>query len=108
MSSPESIDLSNMKWRWLSERDDDALAGLFHRDAVFVHMGATFARAQELEIIRSGGIAVGRLRRRPQPSTSRPAPLSRQARPSAGLRSRQAPPASVSTGSTCSPTGGVG
>lgn len=56
MSPQEIIDLSTKKWRWMSEQDADALAGLFHRDAVFVHMGATFAREAELEIIRSGGI----------------------------------------------------
>jgi hypothetical protein len=40
----------------MSERDVDSLERLFHHDAVFVHMAATFARDQELEIIRSGQI----------------------------------------------------
>jgi len=56
MSTQEIIDLSRRKWRWMSERDTEALSGLFHRDAVFVHMGATFSRDQELEIVGSGGI----------------------------------------------------
>ncbi len=52
----EIIQLSKEKWRWMSERSVDALAALFHEKAVFVHMGATFTKEQELEVIRSGGI----------------------------------------------------
>lgn len=52
----ELLDLSREKWRWMSERDVDALAALFHKEAVFVHMGGTMTREQELEVIRSGGI----------------------------------------------------
>lgn len=52
----EIIRLSNNKWRWMSERDVDSLAVLFHEKAVFVHMGATFSKDQELDVIRSGGI----------------------------------------------------
>lgn len=50
------LDLSRQKWQWMSERDVDALAGLFHKEAVFVHMSRTMSREQELEVIRSGGI----------------------------------------------------
>lgn len=52
----ELIELSSQKWRWMSERNVGELDQLFHEDAVFVHMGATFAKDQELEIIRTGGI----------------------------------------------------
>ena len=52
----ELISLSKEKWRWMSERNVDALSGLFHEDAVFVHMGGTMSRSQELEVIKSGGI----------------------------------------------------
>lgn len=52
----ELLDLSRRKWRWMSERDVDALSALFHEEAVFVHMGGTMTREQELEVIRSGGI----------------------------------------------------
>ena len=52
----EVIDLSKEKWRWMSERKVDALAALFHEKAVFVHMGGTMSRDQELDVIRSGGI----------------------------------------------------
>lgn len=52
----EVISLSQQKWRWMSERNVDALATLFHEKAVFVHMGATMSRDQELDVISSGGI----------------------------------------------------
>ena len=55
-SEQEVINLSKEKWRWMSERKVDALAALFHEKAVFVHMGATMSREQELDVIRSGGI----------------------------------------------------
>ncbi len=52
----EVITLSKDKWRWMSEANVDSLAALFHENAVFVHMGATFSKEQELEVIRSGQI----------------------------------------------------
>ena len=52
----EVIDLSKEKWRWMSERKMDSLAALFHEKAVFVHMGATMSKDQELNVIRSGEI----------------------------------------------------
>jgi 4-carboxymuconolactone decarboxylase len=48
--------LSKDKWQWMSERKVDALEGLFHEKAVFVHMGGTMSRTQELETIKSGRI----------------------------------------------------
>jgi hypothetical protein len=48
--------LSREKWRWMSERKVDSLAPLFDDQAVFVHMGATMTKPQELEVIRSGAI----------------------------------------------------
>jgi hypothetical protein len=52
----ELIDLSKEKWRWMSERKADSLEALFHEKAVFVHMGGSWGKEQELEIIKSGGI----------------------------------------------------
>lgn len=52
----EVINLSQQKWRWMSECNIDALAALFHEKAVFVHMGATMSKDEELAVIRSGGI----------------------------------------------------
>ena len=52
----EIIDLSRKKWRWMSERQVEALSTLFHARAVFVHMGATMTKDQEMEVIRTGAI----------------------------------------------------
>ena len=52
----EVINLSKEKWRWMSERKVDSLEALFHEKAVFVHMGGSWGKEQELEIIKSGGI----------------------------------------------------
>ena len=50
------IELSTNKWRWMGERNIDALDALFHESAVFVHMGGTMSKEQELNVIRSGRI----------------------------------------------------
>jgi len=55
-SEHEVINLSKEKWRWMSERKVDSLNALFHEEAVFVHMGGTMSKDQELDVIRSGGI----------------------------------------------------
>jgi hypothetical protein len=52
----ELLTLSRDKWRWMSERNVDALAALFHEKAVFVHMGGTMSRDQELGVIKGGMI----------------------------------------------------
>ena len=52
----EVISLSKEKWDWMSERKVDSLAALFHEKAVFVHMGGTMSRDQELNVIKTGGI----------------------------------------------------
>jgi Domain of unknown function (DUF4440) len=55
-SEQDIINLSKEKWRWMSERKVDLLEALFHEKAVFVHMGGTMSKEQELDVIRSGGI----------------------------------------------------
>ena len=52
----EIVSLSKEKWRWMSERKVDSLDALFHEEAVFIHMGGTMSKKQELDVIRSGGI----------------------------------------------------
>ena len=52
----EVLSLSKEKWRWMSERNVDSLASLFHEEAIFVHMGATMSKTQELDVIKSGMI----------------------------------------------------
>jgi hypothetical protein len=52
----EVVTLSKEKWRWMAERNVEALDRLFAEEAVFVHMGATMSKGQELETIKSGRI----------------------------------------------------
>ena len=50
------IELSKQKWQWMADKKADNLADLFHEQAKFVHMGGTWGKDREVEIIRSGGI----------------------------------------------------
>lgn len=50
------VDLSNNKWDWMAEKNVDKLAGLFHENSQFVHMGGYWGKQQELKTIRTGGI----------------------------------------------------
>ncbi|SHF44116.1 nuclear transport factor 2 family protein [Dysgonomonas macrotermitis] len=52
----ELIDLSKQKWQWMADKKIESLDELFHQESVFVHMGATMNKEQELNTIRSGGI----------------------------------------------------
>jgi hypothetical protein len=52
----EIINLSKEKWDWMAERNVETLDALFHEKAVFVHMGGSWGKEQELDIIKSGGI----------------------------------------------------
>lgn len=52
----EIINLSKKKWQWMADKNADSLAVLFHEKSVFVHMGGSWGKEQEVNIIRSGGI----------------------------------------------------
>lgn len=52
----ELINLSKQKWQWMADKNVEPLDNLFHAEAVFVHMGATMSKEQELNTIKSGGI----------------------------------------------------
>jgi len=52
----EIIKLSKDKWQWMADKKVDDLANLFHNKAVFVHMGGSMNREQELNVIKTGGI----------------------------------------------------
>jgi hypothetical protein len=52
----EVINLSKEKWRWMAECKVDTLDALFHEKSVFVHMGGSWGKEQELDVIKSGGI----------------------------------------------------
>jgi len=50
------ISLSKEKRQWMSDKKVDSLANLFHEKAVFVHMGGSWGKEPELNVIKSGGI----------------------------------------------------
>jgi len=52
----EVVALSKQKWQWMAERNVEALDKLLAEEAVFVHMGATMTKSQELDTIKSGRI----------------------------------------------------
>ena len=52
----EVINLSKQKWDWMATRNADALDALFHEKSVFVHMGGSWGKDREMEIIKSGRI----------------------------------------------------
>lgn len=52
----EIIDLSKQKWQWMSDKNVDALSDLFEDKCDFVHMGGTWGKTRELEIIKGGFI----------------------------------------------------
>lgn len=52
----ELLDLSKTKWQWMADKNVDSLNNLFHKEAVFVHMGGTMTKEQELNTIKGGGI----------------------------------------------------
>jgi len=49
-------ELSRMKWQWMADKDVTKLQDLFHQNSEFVHMGGTWGKEQEINIIQSGNI----------------------------------------------------
>jgi hypothetical protein len=52
----EVIQLSKQKWQWMADKNVDKLSPLFDDKSVFVHMGGSWGKTQEINIIKSGGI----------------------------------------------------
>jgi len=52
----EIIELSKEKWQWMSDKNVEVLDSLFDEKSVFVHMGGSWGKQQELNVIKSGGI----------------------------------------------------
>jgi hypothetical protein len=52
----EVLELSKAKWAWMAEKDVAKLDGLFDEKAMFVHMSGKWGKANELAVIKSGGI----------------------------------------------------
>jgi hypothetical protein len=52
----EILDLSKTKWGWMADKNVEALNGLFNENCVFVHMGGSWGKTQELNTIKGGFI----------------------------------------------------
>jgi hypothetical protein len=52
----EIINISKQKWTWMADKNVDSLNVLFDEKAMFVHMGGSWGKTQELATIKSGGI----------------------------------------------------
>jgi len=52
----ELINLSKEKWQWMADKKADVLDNLFLEKAMFVHMGGSWGKEQEVNIIKSGFI----------------------------------------------------
>lgn len=52
----EVISLSKQKWEWMADKNVDKLTPLFDDKSVFVHMGGSWGKTQEINVIKSGGI----------------------------------------------------
>jgi hypothetical protein len=50
------INLSKQKWQWMADKNVDSLTALFDEKSVFVHMGGSWGKAPELNVIKTGGI----------------------------------------------------
>ena len=52
----EVINLSKQKWDWMANKNVDSLNELFDDKAMFVHMGGSWGKTQELAVIKTGDI----------------------------------------------------
>jgi hypothetical protein len=52
----EMITLSATKWQWMADKNTDSLAVLFHDKSMFVHMGGSWGKNQEIDVIKAGTI----------------------------------------------------
>ena len=52
----EIIKLSKDKWQWMADKNVGVLDSLFHEKSMFVHMGGSWGKEQEINVIKSGGI----------------------------------------------------
>lgn len=52
----EIIALSKQKWQWMADKDVDKLTPLFDDKSVFIHMGGSWGKTQEINVIKGGGI----------------------------------------------------
>ncbi|MBE8714409.1 nuclear transport factor 2 family protein [Sphingobacterium hungaricum] len=55
-SEQEIIQLSKDKWQWMADKNVEVLENLFDTQSVFVHMGGSWGKEQEINVIKGGGI----------------------------------------------------
>ena len=55
-SEQEIMNLSKQKWVWMAEKNIDTLSSLFHAKSMFVHMGGSWGKEQEINVIKTSGI----------------------------------------------------
>jgi len=52
----EIMTLSKDKWQWMADKNVDKLNTLFNEKSMFVHMGGSWGKSRELDVIKSGNI----------------------------------------------------
>lgn len=52
----ELVTLSKQKWQWMAEKNTEPLSKLFEEKSMFVHMGGSWGKEQEINVIKSGNI----------------------------------------------------
>jgi hypothetical protein len=50
------MNLSKQKWDWMANKNVDSLNALFADSCMFVHMGGSWGKSQELNVIKGGMI----------------------------------------------------
>jgi hypothetical protein len=50
------LQLSKNKWQWMADKNVDSLNVLFDEKSMFVHMGGSWGKTQELNVIKEGTI----------------------------------------------------
>ena len=56
LQEEDIIKLSKTKWNWMADKNVDSLNLLFDEKSMFVHMGGSWGKTQELSTIKGGGI----------------------------------------------------
>ena len=52
----EVVNLSKQKWLWMADKKVDSLSILFDEKSMFVHMGGSWGKTQEIDVIKAGNI----------------------------------------------------
>lgn len=52
----EVTQLSKQKWLWMADKNTDSLQVLFDDKSMFVHMGGSWGKTQEINVIKGGMI----------------------------------------------------